>query len=129
MSEQSAARRIDPIEQDKRDRWVPDPAAVAVAVAALKAADPTDSLDLLAAIPMVQPGKTHGWWTIGQEVETVMGAVFLGRNRCDGAGSYPSYGTARNAASVVARGALGEREGTVAWVTVESDGYWSVHED
>lgn len=124
----ATAGSADPYE-DMRARWAPDPAAVAVAVAALNAADPDGAADLIAAIPMVQPGKRPGIWTVGQQVETVHGVVFLGRNRFGGEGPFPSYSIARDAASRVAQSALGDREGTVGWASVEPDGHWAMFED
>jgi len=114
-------------EQDMRERWLPTPAAVSHAMALLAAEPRAD----LAAIPMVQPGKTFGWWETGQAVETVAGALFIGVNSFDASpdGHVPGYAWARNAASDVARAALGDRPGTVGWATVDRDGNVAVFED
>jgi hypothetical protein len=114
-------------EEDMRARWQPSEAAVRHARALLDAEPRAD----LAAIPMIQPGKAHGWWTAGQEVRTVAGAVFIGVNRFDveDGAEVPSYSWARNAASDVARAALGGQPGTVAWATVHRDGHAAVFED
>ncbi len=60
--------------EDLRARWLPTDASVRRARALLDA-EPRAGL---AAIPMVQPGKHYGIWTVGQEVQTVAGAVFIG---------------------------------------------------
>lgn len=114
-------------EADLRARWRPTDTAVRHAVALLNAEPAAD----LAAIPMVQPGKTYGCWRVGEQVETVPGAVFLGVNSFDvpEGSPVPSYSLARHWASEVARAHLGDREGTVSWVTVRRDGNWSVSED
>ncbi len=72
---------------------------------------------------MVQPGKHYGVWTVGQEVQTVPGAVFIGVNSFNAIrAEVPSHAWARNAASDVARSVLGNRPGTVAWATVDREG-------
>ena len=80
---------------------------------------------------MIQPGKYYGLWTVGQEVRTVAGAVFIGVNSfdVDEIGEVPDYGWARNAASDVARSVLGNRPGTVAWATVDREGRVAVFGD
>jgi len=117
----------DPVAQDKADRWLPTGAAVRHAQALLAAEPLAD----LAAIPMIQPGKTYGWWRLGQQVETVAGVVFIGINGDAPAGSaVPDYAWARDMASMVAATVLGaDREGTVGWATVDRDGYVTVTED
>jgi hypothetical protein len=57
---------------------------------------------------MYHRGKAHGIWTAGQEVRTVRGVVFIGRNTFtdDPDATVPSYSWARDAASRVAREAL-----------------------
>jgi hypothetical protein len=85
----------------------------------------------LAAIRMMQPGKRYGLWSVGQEVRTVAGAVFIGVNSFDAdeSGEVHDYAWARNAGSDVARSVLGNRPGTVAWATVEREGHVAVFED
>lgn len=119
-------RSVTP-EQDLRARWLPTAASVRHAWALLDAEPRAD----LAAIPMVQPGKTYGLWTVGQEVQTVPGAVFIGINSfdADDSGEVPSYAWARNAASDVARSVLSDRPGTVAWASVDREGHVVVFED
>lgn len=84
--------------------------------------------DFLAAVPLAQPGKQYGAWTIGQPVEPVEGC-WVGRNTFDSDAEGGSYAEARDNAADAARDHLGTRPGTVAWVTVSPDGHWSVHED
>lgn len=112
-------------KQDLESRWLPEPAAIAVAVAALNAEPSAD----YAAIPLYQPGKTFGVWETGQQVVTVRGAVFLGVNSFDPTGPVLSFSWARNAASEVAREILGDRPGTVAFASVDRDGHAAVFED
>jgi hypothetical protein len=109
------------------DRWLPAPSAIRHAVAMLKAEPRAD----YAVIPMVQPGKEHSWWTVGQQVETVMGVVFIGANsfEVEEGAEVPSLAWARNAAAEIARTALAGRTGTVAWATVDRDGQATVFED
>jgi hypothetical protein len=113
--------------EDLTARWLPTGTAIRHAVALLEAEPRAD----LAAIPMIQPGKEHGIWITGQAVETVPGVVFIGANSFDPhpSGEVPSYAWARNAAAQIAREALGDRPGTVAWATVERDGHVAVFED
>lgn len=112
--------------QDLAARWLPDPQAVDVAAAVLAA---LPEGDYLAAIPMYQPGKTHGIWVTGQEVVTVPGAIFWGINSFTPDAGVPSYGWARNAAAETARTALAGRPGTTAWASVARDGHVAVFED
>lgn len=110
-------------EQDARARWLPSKAQVAAAVAELRTkADPDQ---WLAAVPLVMPGKQYGIWTVGQQVEHVAG-VWVGINSFD---QEPSYATARNRAADAARVVLGDRPGTVAWVTIRPNGDAAVFED
>lgn len=114
-------------EQDMRDRWRPSPDAVRQAKALLDAESVAD----LAAVPIYHPGKQEGLWEIGQEVCTVPGVVLLGVNSFDPAvdSPVPSYSWARNAASGLAKAALGDRPGTCGWATIRRDGTWAVFED
>lgn len=124
MSSPVTAKLVD----DMRARGRPDAAAVAVAVAALNAAEP----GLLAAIPMTFPGKTRGRWTAGQEVITLHGTVLIGRNGDPQSLPgilYPSYSQARDQAAEAARTALNGEPGTVGWATVYPEGTWAVTED
>jgi hypothetical protein len=102
---------------DMTQRWWPTDTAVKQAKAALDAQPDAD----LAAIPMVQPGKTRGYWKVGQAVETVEGQVFLGVNADNGRGAVPSWSEARNSAAEAASEARGDRPGTVAYAVVARD--------
>lgn len=112
---------------DMAARWLPSDEAVRQARAALDAEPRAD----LAAIPMVQPGKTRRIWTVGQPVETVEDLVFLGVNSSgdEGRGPVPSWSAARDAASEAAKAARGDRPGTVAYAVVSRDGHVTVVED
>ena len=118
-----------PLWSDLRARWVPTPAQVQAAQDAIAASVATNpdvpEDDWLAAVPLVMPGKTYGLWQAGQVVESVDGC-WVGRNSATGV---PSYADARNAASDAAREALGDRKGTVAWVTIDAAGTAAVFED
>ena len=115
---------LSPEERDRYTRMVPDPRAVTTAVAALcnlPAAGGRE--ELVAAIPMYFPGMHESWWTLDQEVCTVLGAVFIGRNSFeDEDGGFPTYAWAREQAALAARAALGDRPGVTAWATVHRDG-------
>lgn len=118
---------VNAAEQDKNTRWRPSEASVRLAVAALKSSPYAD----VAAVPMVQPGKTYGWWEIGQQFTTVPGVVFIGANSFDvpDEADVPSYAWARNEAASLARTYLGDAPGTVAWASIREDGTWAVFED
>jgi hypothetical protein len=89
-------------EADLADRWLPTPESLAHA-RALLAADPAADV---AMIPMIQPGKVHGWWTIGQEVRTVPGVIFLAADRDEPRGSILGYSHARRLCELVAQEVL-----------------------
>jgi hypothetical protein len=114
-------------EQDMLARWLPSADAQAHARALLEAEPRAD----MAVIPMVQPGKVAGVWTTGQEVETVPGVIFLGRNSFEEwrGQVVPSLAWARTAALELARAYLADLPGTVAYVTVGRDGHVAVFED
>jgi hypothetical protein len=109
---------LNDLELDRVTRWQPDPRAVAHARAIL-AAEGNDP-DVLVAIPMYQPGKELGIWEMGQEVRTVMGAVFAGYNRSEDTGGLPFFSWARAKAAEVAEAELGEGAGTVAFAVVRA---------
>ena len=110
-------------QADMEQRWRPSSFAVAQAKALLDAMLLADYV----IVPMVQPGKVHGIWTIGQKVMTVPGALFLASKR-DRYTTIPSYSWARNEALSVAERALGDQEGTVAYAAIDRDGDWAVFE-
>jgi hypothetical protein len=109
-------RPNDPVEE-RRLFWVPDQAAQASAVEML--ANSPGGAASYAYIPMVQPGKTFGVWTHGQEIITVRPAVLVGP-RSDGKGNGYTF-TLRKTLSI-ARTALAWRPGTVAAALVGIDG-------
>jgi hypothetical protein len=118
--------QVDPIVRDLNERWLPTPTSIRHAVALLQAEPRAD----LAAIPMYMPNKTHGWWTLGQEVYTVAGVVLIGVNTFDDPmGDVPSFSWARNEAAAVARRVLSDRDGTVGWAVVDRSGHAAVFED
>jgi len=108
-----------PEQQDMTERFRPTDEQIAAAVEALAGGD------MLAAVPLALPGKKDGWWTVGQPVEPVEG-LWIGHNSFD---AQPSYAAARNAASLAASAALGERDGTPAYACIHADGTWAVFED
>lgn len=113
---------------DMRARWLPSDAARELAKAALKAV-PGD--DILAVVPMVQPGKTRGQWVTGQEVYTVPGVVLIGANTYnddmvpEGVAGL-SWATMR--AEEIAAAELHGRPGTTAYAIIDRDGEASVFE-
>jgi hypothetical protein len=112
---------MEDLDTDRVTRWQPDPRAVAHAQVVLAA---EDDPEVLAAIPMYQPGKASGIWEMGQEVVTVQGAVFFGRNRHAHTGvGLPSFSWARGEAVEIAQKALDAtgREGTVAYAVVRKE--------
>jgi hypothetical protein len=104
-------------ERDMHARWLPEPAAIDRAVTALAAAEPGCTLAIVA---MAQPGKTRGFWEVGQEVETVPELVWL----CGEDNLFEATG----AAEVAARAWLGDRPGTTAYAIVMRDGTAAVFE-
>jgi hypothetical protein len=120
-------------ELDLQARWLPTEQAVKMARAAVRAAVEANLAarphDIVAIVPMYQPGKEHGWWTIGQRVETVAGVVLVAYS---GAGETPKdlmdYHKARDLAERTARGYLGDEEGTTATAVVDLDGKAAVFE-
>lgn len=85
-------------EADLRARWLPADTAIAHALALLAAEPNAD----LALIPMIQPGKTRGIWTTGQDVRTLPGVVILATNSDTGKGAVLGYNAARHYCHVVA---------------------------
>jgi len=113
---------------DMMANWVPDAELVEQAHAALDAEPRAD----MAALAMVQPGKTRGIWRIGQQCETVPGVIVLAVNSSTGErgdGPVKSWSQARNEASEAAQAARGDRAGTVAYAVVHRDGGVFVTED
>lgn len=127
MHAPAAVRKTVPTTEDMRARWLPDDQAVLDAIAKMAAEPRAD----VAMIGMIQPGKQRGVWTLGQEVETVPGALYIGISDLDVPPGSPvrSFAIARNLACAKAREALGDRSGTVAYAVVERDGYIAVFED
>jgi hypothetical protein len=107
------------IEVDMKTRLLPTDQAVDHANALLLAEPAAD----VAVIPMYLPGKQRGIWTIGQEVHTVPGVLFLATTGYHPAPGVPSLSWARSTACDIAREVLraDPRGGTVAYVIVESD--------
>jgi hypothetical protein len=115
-----------PDETDMRERWLPSPASVRHARAVLEAEPRAD----VAAIPMVLPGKRHGFWKAGQEVLTVPGVVLIGNSRDSGGdGDVPGWSWTRNVACSLARAYLAGLPGTVAYAAVYREGGEAVFED
>jgi hypothetical protein len=123
---------------DLRARWLPTPFAIAHATALLDAEPSAD----IAIIPMIQPGKTRGIWTTGQEVRTIAGVVFIAANDDTGNDRVNGYQWAREACRQLAGQALADSwkahsdadrprhaPGTTAHAVVTRDGNASVFED
>jgi hypothetical protein len=118
-AEAEAGRKIGAAERDMAARWLPDQVAMDMAAAMLAAAPAAE----LVVVPLVQPGKQAGVWTVGQAVYTVRGAYFL-------ADDDDGYGQARRLAVAVAEAELAARgqAGTVAYAIIERDGNAAVFE-
>lgn len=116
---------VDPA-QDLRERWLPADSAVKQARAMLDTCPAADT----ALIPMCQPGKTRGFWTVGQQVETVHGVILLayGGYESDQPEGVPTYGWALNTAEAIAADQLGDRPGTTGHAVVTRDGHVAVFE-
>lgn len=85
-------------ERDMRARWLPTDEAMAAAKALLDAHPAAD----MVLVPMIQPGKQRGFWTVGQEVRTVPGVMFLAVNDDEPRGNCLAYHHARRLCYVVA---------------------------
>jgi hypothetical protein len=155
MTSPGLTRYESPEDRDRRVRMLPDPRAVLMAAAALQAlpeARPDPCRDghpghsarcqspsihggtrgeLIAAIPMWFPGMRPDHWTVGQEVRTALGVIFIGVNshRDERGTGFPGYGEARNRAAEAARAMLGDTPGVTAWATVTRDGEAAVFTD
>ena len=82
----------DKTAEDLRARWLPADTAI-VQARLLLDANPNAAIVM---IPMIQPGKTHGWWTTGQEVITVPGVFFLATDTDEPRDGVLSYSHARH---------------------------------
>jgi hypothetical protein len=114
---------IDP-DADLRARWLPTGHAVKLA----RSLFPRSPSHDLAVIPMIQPGKTRGIWTVGQPVKTVEGHVYMAVSReprwdpdLQGMPPVQSLSEARDKACKEARRRLRGRPGTVAYAIVHRD--------
>jgi hypothetical protein len=125
-------RYISPEDKDRHERMLPDQRAVDMAVAMLNTLPSSATKgtrdELIAAIPMYFPGMRRNWWTLDQEVCTVMGVVFLGVNSWESKNGFPDYGWAREQAAQFARKAL-QGPGVTAWANVSRDGDVAVFTD
>jgi hypothetical protein len=102
--------------------WVPDATAQALGAAVIAAVPGAT----MAIVPMVQPGKIHGVWTLGQTVVTVPGVAIAAANVWAGApeGTLP-YHAAKDAAAKIAKDYLTANYtcgGTVATAIIHADG-------
>lgn len=113
---------ITPAE-DMRTRWLPSSESMKLARAVL-AVDPSASY---AVIPMYQPDKRRGVWTVGQAVVTVPGVLLLVRD--DDPLSSIRARMLADAASRDAATRAGITQGTAAHATVFPDGVTAVFED
>lgn len=119
---------IEPAE-DLRRRWRPSPNAVDAAVRALQNTPDAD----LAIVPMYQPGKAFGFWTVGQQVETVDAGpddVLLAVSGHEPRNNLPAFRTAQDVAFERASAKLAEHgRGTTAYAVVRRDATWAVFEE
>lgn len=119
---------VDPAE-DLRRRWRPSPSAVEAAVRALQNAPDAD----MAVVPMYQPGKTFGFWTVGQQVETVDGGpddVLLAVTGHEPKNNVLAFRAAQDIAFERASAKLAEHgRGTTAYAVVRRDATWAVFEE
>ena len=113
-----AAHDLRDVARDMHDRWRPAPLTMRVAAAMLAAAPAAHAV----IVPLALPGKHHGQWTVGQEVEHVP-AYFLATDRGD------SYRAARDAASRAADEHLGRRNGQPCYAVIRRNGEASMFED
>jgi hypothetical protein len=123
------------LAEDLAARWLPtiearQQAAAAVRVAVHQLGVP--ARDVTALVPMIQPGKERGIWTLGQAVETIPGVILVAYS---GAGEVPvpgllDYHEARNIAETIGRNRLAEtgRLGTTGYAAVDEDGEAAVFE-
>ena len=113
-------------------RWRVTAAAHSMALAAL--ADPALPEGTQAMVPLVMPGKEHGWWLVGQPVETIHDVVILataGRTPAEDRpvpGKVLDYCAARTLAEHIAAAYLGDRAGTTAHACITADGTTFIHE-
>lgn len=107
---------------DLAARWRPTDQQIAVAVAML-AAGPAEADTV--AVPLALPGKTHGVWEVGQEVEPGSGFWLADHRASDGS---LGYHQATYAADRAAADQLGDRPGQSGYATIGRDGRWHVWE-
>lgn len=113
------------VAADMKRRFAPSPAQVEAAKAVLALTPGAD----LAFVPIALPGKRHGLWEYGQEVRPIEGVVLAAVNAFESHDERIMSGSqARYLAEQVARAALGDREGTVAYASIFESGSWAVFE-
>lgn len=112
---------------DLHRRWLPSPEQVTNAQALLQTVPPAERSEHLAVVPLAQPGKTYGFWDIGQPVVCLPG-VWLGNNAA-GATANPLF-EARTEAEKVAQAWLNDNDlpGTIAVAYISEDGHAAVFE-
>lgn len=112
-------------QADLAARFRPSDAQIALAVEILGTLPSTreERGRYVAVVGLALPGKTRGFWTVGQPVRPVAGLWI-------GSWDHPAldYGRARNEAEAAARADLDFRgeEGTTAYATIEYNGEWAV---
>lgn len=115
-------------DEDRHRRWVPSDTARAQAAAVLAAHPFAEHV----IVPMYQPGKQRGVWTVGQEVRTVPHCVFpANRTMNDPQAGTLDHGTARTLAEALAVNyakARGVTTGTAGYALLYRDGDWAVFE-
>lgn len=117
-------------EVDLRARWKPSDEQLAAAAEALAAAPAAD----FAVIAIALPGKEHGWWKVGQQVEPVEfpdgDLAKPATNTFDTEGPLLGFGHLRGVAedAALAHLAATERDGMGSYGTVDRDGTFAVWE-
>lgn len=110
-----------PAQQDLNERWQPTAAQRAVA-AAMLAAEPQATHVI---VGLALPGKTDGWWQVGQAVEAAPGFWLADRSTREG---LLSYSAAREAADAAAGAQLAGRPGTSSYVSISRTGHCAAYE-
>lgn len=117
--------------EDLRRTWRPSDTALTAAVHALEARPDAD----VAVVPLYQPGKRYGQWTLGQRVcsvEAEPDQVLLAMKGRVEDGDVPGLHIVRDTAFDLAMAALrghGDGKGTTAYAIVRRDRTFTVFEE
>ena len=113
-------------EADLAARWLPTEQATQDARRALHSTPEA----VLALVPLYQPGKAHGIWVTGQQVETVPHMIILciDHDRPVADEAILTYSQATHLAEAAGLAHLGNRAGTTAYALVDRAGHVIVFE-